>query len=368
GNGPAAPTTLDREEADAMAIAFAGTAPFGAAMLRALLDGPGDGRPGRDDLVLVVSQPDRPAGRGKKLASPPVAALAHERCVRLVQPDRMHEPELLELYGELGITTFVVAAFGQMVREPLLTDFLMLNVHGSILPQYRGAAPIERSIRDGRVETGVDIMRMEAGLDTGPVAIEARVPIAPDDDAGDVFAKLEAAGARILFDSLEQADAGTLQFEPQPEAGESYAHKITAPDRMLDPNSSARALHDRVRALSPHVGAWLLVDGERLGIWRTEVVDGVDHPVTGRPGAIWHDQQRLVIGAAEGALEVLELQPPSKRRMASGDWLRGLRAQLVEATAPEQAAGSWARFRRTLLAAAGCAGQARSRQRAGPHG
>ena len=317
-----------------MPIAFAGTAPFGAAMLRALLDGPGDGRPARDDLALVISQPDRPAGRGKQLQSPPVAALAKERGVRLVQPERLHEPELLELYRELGITTFVVAAFGQMVREPLLTDFLMLNVHGSILPQYRGAAPIERAIMDGLDETGVDIMRMEAGLDTGPIAERARVPIAIDDDAGSVFAKLEAAGARILYDALERADAGTLDFEPQPEEGATYAHKITAVDRMLDPARTTRALHDQVRALSPHVGAWLNVDGQRLGVWRTELVDDSSE-VAGRPGAIWHDQQRLQIGTADGALEVLELQPPGKRRMAAGDWLRGLRAPLEQATAPE---------------------------------
>jgi methionyl-tRNA formyltransferase len=316
-----------------MALAFAGTAPFGAAMLRALLDGPGDGRPGRE-VALVVSQPDRPKGRGKQLASPPVAELAKERGVRLVQPERMHEDELLALYGELGIDTFVVAAFGQMVREPLLSDYLMLNVHGSILPEYRGAAPIERAIMDGRTETGVDIMRMEAGLDTGPIAERGRVPIAIDDDAGAVFAKLETIGGRILFDALERADAGTLEFEPQPETGETYAHKITAADRVIDPAREARVLHDQVRALSPHVGAWLNVDGQRLGIWRTTVTD-TDVPVAGRPGAIWHDQQRLLIGTADAALDVLELQPPGKRRMAAGDWLRGLRMPLREASVPE---------------------------------
>jgi methionyl-tRNA formyltransferase len=316
-----------------MALAFAGTAPFGAAMLRALLDGPGDGRPGRE-VALVISQPDRPKGRGKQLASPPVAELAKERGVRLVQPERTHDPELLELYAELGITPFVVAAFGQMIREPLLSDFLMLNVHGSILPEYRGAAPIERVIMDGRSETGVDIMRMEAGLDTGPIAERARVPIAIDDDAGAVFAKLEEAGGRILFDALERADAGTLTFTEQSKEGATYAHKIVAADRMLDPSRQARDLHDQVRALSPHVGAWLHVDGERLGIWRTRVTD-TDVPVAGRPGAIWHDTERLLIGTADAALDVLELQPPGKRRMAAGDWLRGLRAPLVAATAPE---------------------------------
>jgi methionyl-tRNA formyltransferase len=302
-------------------------------MLRALLDGPGDGRSGRDDLVLVVSQPDRPAGRGKQLASPPVAQLAKERGVRLVQPERMHDEELLALYRELGVTTFVVAAFGQMVREPLLSDFLMLNVHGSILPRYRGAAPIERAIMAGETVTGVDIMRMEAGLDTGPIAVRAEVPIAVDEDAGEVFAELEAAGARILFDALERADAGTLTFEPQPEEGATYAHKITAADRVLDPASPARELHDRVRALSPHIGAWLHVDGQRLGIWRTRVA-GTDAPVAARPGAIWHDSERMLIGTADSALDVLELQPPGKRRMAAGDWLRGLRTPLQRATAP----------------------------------
>ncbi len=317
-----------------MALAFAGTAPFGAAILRALLDGPGDGRPGRDDLVLVVSQPDRPAGRGKQLSSPPVAALAKERGVRLVQPERMHEEELLALYRELGVETFVVAAFGQMVREPLLSDYLMLNVHGSLLPEYRGAAPIERAIMDGRTETGVDIMQMEAGLDTGPVAVEARVPIGPDDDAGAVFAKLEAAGAIALFDALEQVDAGTIEWSPQPEDGATYAHKIVAADRMLDPDVPTQRLHDHVRALSPHIGGWLLVDDTRLGIWRTRPA-GPDSPVHARPGAVWHDQQRMELGTADGALEVLELQPPGKRRMDASDWLRGLREPLHEASAPE---------------------------------
>jgi len=315
-----------------MAIAFAGTAPFGAAMLRALLDGPGDGRPGRADIALVISQPDRPSGRGKQLRSTPVAALAKEHGVRLVQPERMHEPELLELYAELGVTTFVVAAFGQMVREPILSEFLPLNVHGSLLPEYRGAAPIERSIMDARTETGVGIMRMEEGLDTGPVAIEARVPIALDDDAGSVFGKLEVAGGIILFDALEQVDAGTIEFSDQPAEGATYAHKITATDRMLDPARTARELHDQVRALSPHIGAWLEVDGDRLGLWRTVLSD--DTRVAGMPGAIWHDQQRMLIGTADGALDVLELQPPGKRRMAAGDWLRGLRTPLTRATAP----------------------------------
>lgn len=320
-----------------MSIAFAGTAPFGAAMLRTLLDGPSDGRAGRSDLALVISQPDRPKGRGKQLASPPVAVLAKERGLRLVQPEHTHSDELLALYRELGITTFVVAAFGQMIREPLLSEFLMLNVHGSILPAYRGAAPIERAIMDGKTETGVDIMRMEAGLDTGPTAVRARVPISSNEDAGEVFAELEAAGGRILFDALERVDDGSIEFIAQPDDGVSYAHKITAIDRMLDPSLSARELHDRVRALSPHIGAWLNVDGERLGLWKTKVA-GVDESVSAQPGAIWHDQSRLLIGTRDAALEVIELQPPGRKRMATADWLRGLRSPLTVASAPSELA------------------------------
>lgn len=321
-----------------MAIAFAGTAEFGARILEGLLDGPGDGRPGRA-VALVASQPDRPAGRGKRLTSPPVAQLARERGLELVQPERLHEAELLRRYGELDIETFVVAAFGQMVREPLLGRYLMLNVHGSLLPALRGAAPVERAIMEGLGETGVGIMRMEAGLDTGPVARERAVPIGVDDDAGDIYARLARVGVTLLHDALEDAEAGQLEFRAQPSDGVTYAHKIDAADRALGLEQPARAVHDRVRALSPHVGAWLHIDGERLGIWRTaacadEVSGRGASQVAGDAGAVWHDAQRLVLGCAEGAVEVLELQPPGKRRMPAADWLRGLRTPLQRATTP----------------------------------
>lgn len=320
-----------------MALAFAGTAPFGAMILRGLLDGPSDGRAGRA-VSLVISQPDRPAGRGKRLTSPPVVELARERGLELVQPDRMHAPELLERYRELGIDTIVVAAFGQMVREPVLSEFLMLNVHGSLLPAYRGAAPVERAIMDGHRETGVAIMQMEAGLDTGPVAVVRHVPISEQDDAGVVFERLGDAGVSALFDALEQAESGSLQFTPQDDSRATYAHKLTSDDRMLDPADTARQLHDRIRALSPHVGAWLLVDGARIGIWRTQIL--ADSPVAHLPGAIWHDARALHLGTADGALDVLELQPPGKRRMPAAAWLAGVRTPLRLAEAPARSAST----------------------------
>lgn len=326
--------------APASALAFAGTAPFGAAILAGLLDGDATHPPRR--VELVISQPDRPAGRGRKVRSSAVAQLARERGVELLQPERMHDPEVLDRLAGLGVGTIVVAAFGQMVREPLLSNFLMLNVHGSILPEYRGAAPIERAIMDGCSETGVDIMRMDAGLDTGPVAFEGRVPIGPDDDAGTVFAHCGEVGVALLHDALDRAATGSLEFRAQSDAGATYAHKITAEDRQLDlPAMTAQAAHDRVRALSPHIGAYCEVDGQRLGLWRTRVVAVGDLPnfVAGSaldaPGDVaTTDDGELLVMCGDGVLSVLEVQPTGRRRMPVDDWLRGLREPLRQVTQP----------------------------------
>lgn len=316
-----------------MTLAFAGTAPFGADILRGLLDPPANSS--ACEVAIVVSQPDRPAGRGKQLRSPAVAQLARERGLELVQPERMHDEAVLARLRELGVETIVVAAFGQMIREPLLSEFLMLNVHGSLLPEYRGAAPVERSIMDGRTETGVCIMRMDAGLDTGPVALERRVPIGPDDDAGVVFAAIADAGVEALHAALTAAARGDLTFTAQPAEGATYAHKITADDRVLSLDLPARRLHDRIRALSPHIGAHVSFGATRVTLWRTRVLDAANTagddiavPVLGRAGAVAHDMRRLVLGCGDGALEVVELQPTGKRRMQAGDWLRGLREPL----------------------------------------
>jgi methionyl-tRNA formyltransferase len=301
-----------------MALAFFGTAPFGAAILDGLL--------ARREVALVVSQPDRPAGRGKQVSAPPVAQLARERGLRLEQPERTHDEDMLATYAELGIDTIVVAAFGQMIREPLLSDYLMLNVHGSLLPKWRGAAPVERSIMAGESQTGVCIMQMEAGLDTGPVCRTGHVDVDMDDDAGVVYERLADVGVELLLDALDAADVGALEFRAQPEHGATYAHKIEAADRRLDLTETERAVHDRVRALSPHIGAWVSIDGQRLGIWRTQIDPAP--PVGLAAGELWHDDQRLVLGCSDGTVDVRELQPAGKRRMPAADWLRGLRAPL----------------------------------------
>lgn len=313
-----------------MAIAFAGTAPFGASILEGLLE--------QREVALVVSQPDRPAGRGKQLRSPAVAELAKERGLRLLQPEKMHEADVLAVLEELGITTIIVAAFGQMIREPLLSDYLMINVHGSMLPMYRGAAPIERSIMDGHSETGVAIMKMDAGLDTGPVAIQEEVSIEIDDDAGDIYRKTSDLGVRLLVQTLDQVDAGTVEFADQPETGETYAHKIVAEDRALDFAAPARAVHDRIRALSPHIGAFAEVDGLRLTLWKTRIASLADLPfddeLGAEPGSTINTHKLMFVRCGDGILEVLELQPAGKRRMPTRDWLGGLRSPVGKLGVP----------------------------------
>jgi methionyl-tRNA formyltransferase len=315
-------------------LAFAGTSPFGAAILDGLLDGCAT-HAGRD-VALVISQPDRPAGRGRKVTSPAVAQRARERGLRLVQPERTHDPQMLDLYTELGIRTMVVAAFGQMIREPLLTDFLMINVHGSLLPEYRGAAPVERAIIDGCTQTGVGIMRMEAGLDTGPVTREARVPITPQMDAGALYDALAAAAIPILHSALDDADAGTITWTAQDDTRATYAHKITAADRLLNPALDTLALERHIRGLSPHIGAYLELNDGRLGVWRACVADDVPAEAQlAQPGMLWHDSQRLLLRCGDGVLDLLDVQPQGKRRLAAADWLRGLRVSLGHARIPE---------------------------------
>lgn len=315
-------------------VAFAGTAPFGAAILDGLIDGC-DGYAGRA-VPLVISQPDRPAGRGRKVSSPAVAVRARERGLRLVQPERTHDQEMLDLYAELGINTIVVAAFGQMIREPLLSDMLMLNVHGSLLPAYRGAAPVERAIMDGCAESGVGIMQMEAGLDTGPVAYEARVPIDGELDAGGLYAALAVASIPLLHQAINDAESGTLTWQPQAHDGATYAQKITAADRVIDPRHTVQHVHDQIRGLSPHIGAYVQLGSDRLGVWRSApTLDIPGGAALDQPGTVWHDTNRLLMRCQDGVLELIDVQPQGKRRLPAADWLRGLRAPLASATFPD---------------------------------
>ncbi|MGI8621887.1 MAG: methionyl-tRNA formyltransferase [Solirubrobacteraceae bacterium] len=279
-----------------MRTVYLGTSDFAVAVLERLAAG--EHRP-----VLVVTRPDRRQGRGQRTSSPPVAAAARALGVDLIQPPDLHAPDALDAIAAALPDALVVCAYGALVKEPLLTDFEILNVHPSLLPRWRGAAPVERAIMAGEEETGVAIMRLTAGLDSGPVCLLEREPIAPDDDYGSLATRLQELGGELLVRALDERPP----FVEQAEDGLAYAEKIGPQDRLLDPATPAPDRARVVRALRPHIGARLeLPGGERLGVWAARVAG---------PEA----DERLVVAG----LELLEVQPAGGRRMPADAWLRG---------------------------------------------
>ena len=280
-------------------VVFLGTSAFGADVLRRLRGEPGI------DIVAVITQPDRPSGRGRRTGSPPVAEAARELGLRLVQTERASaEP----VDADVG----AVVAFGQMVREPLLGAYPLYNLHPSLLPRWRGAAPVERALMAGDAETGVCVIELTAELDAGPIHGCGRFEVGPEDDAGRVRARALEVGTPHLAEALR----GRTHGEEQSTVGVTYAHKIEPPDRRIDWAGTAVDAANLARALSPHIGARTELDGQLVTVWRARAGPG-----GGEPGAI---APPLRIGCGEGVLEVLELQPAGRRRMPVADYLRGL--------------------------------------------
>src|SRR4051794_17801736 len=267
--------------------------------------------------ALVVTRPDSRRGRGRALAPPPVAVRARELGLEVIQPERLHEPEVLERFAAARPEALCVCAYGVLIKEPLLSDYEILNVHPSLLPRWRGAAPVERAIMAGDEETGVSIMRLTAGLDSGPVCLQERVPIGPDDDYGTLAGRLRDLSGALLVRALDERP----RFVEQEEAGVTYAHKIEARDRALDPTRPPEEVERVVRALRPHIGARLpLPDGSFLGVLAARVDGETLAPAGGRVRA---EGERLLLDCNGGALELLEVQPPGGRPMPAADWLRG---------------------------------------------
>jgi methionyl-tRNA formyltransferase len=295
---------------------YLGTSPFAAAILEHLASGPH--RP-----QLVVTRPDRPAGRGRKLTPPPVADTARALGLELFQPEDVNAPEARERIAAARPDVLIVCAFGALVRQDLLDAHEILNVHPSLLPRWRGAAPIERAIMAGDAETGVAIMRLTAGLDSGPVALTATEPITAEDTFGTLSARLERVGAALLTQALDEH--GTRAYVEQPEDGVTYAEKITAADRTLDPGAGAEAMARTVRALQPHIGARidLSARGEHPEAGMLGVVAARPLPAgTGGPDATLHadaETGRLLYGD----LELLRVQPPGGKPMDAASYLRG---------------------------------------------
>jgi methionyl-tRNA formyltransferase len=296
--------------AGALSTVFIGTSEFAAAVLERLARGDAN-RP-----TLAITRPDRPSGRGRRLTAPPVADTARALGIQLEQPQNVNDPEARERIARAHPRAVVVCAFGALIKEPLLSEHEILNVHPSLLPRWRGAAPIERAIMAGDERTGVSIMRLTAGLDSGPVCLAGTEPIRPDDSYGSLAERLQLLGGELLVRALDESPP----FVEQPQDGVTYAEKLIAADRLLDPARPAVELERVVRALHPHVGARVaLADGTLLGVQRAALTG--DAP-SDTPGPREHDG-RLLLDCSPGALELLVVQPPGGRPMDAAAYLRG---------------------------------------------
>lgn len=299
-----------------MATAFLGTSEFAAGVLGRLA------RSGAYRPLLVITRPDRPSGRGRRLTAPPVAVAARELGIELLQPQSVNEARarerIAEAIGPQG--TLVVCAFGALIKEPLLSEHELLNVHPSLLPRWRGAAPIERAIMAGDARTGVSVMRLTAGLDSGPVCLSAAEAIGPEDTYGSLSERLRELGGELIVRALEERPP----FLEQPQEGVSYAEKIAAEDRLLDPGRAAAELERTVRALHPHIGARVALGaGVMLGVERAALAQGGWGPDGHHPAGPFAHAGRLFLGCSPGVLELLRVRPAGARAMEGTAYLRG---------------------------------------------
>jgi methionyl-tRNA formyltransferase len=293
---------------------YMGTSEFAVAVLRRLAASP-------HAPTLVVTRPDRPRGRGRRLRPPPVAEAARELGLELFQPDSVNGDEGRTRIAAAQPDEVLICAFGALIKEPLLSEHSMLNVHPSLLPRWRGAAPIERALEAGDELTGVTIMRPVAELDAGPMCLQRDEPIRPSDDYGSLSARLAELAGELLVDVLDKRP----DCFPQPEQGVTIAPKIDSEERRLDPSAGPQTLVRRVRALNPHIGTWIEVEGgERLGVRKAQVA-----AESAAPAELVSVNGRLLWGCAGGALELLVVQPPGGRAMDAADFLRGYGARFV---------------------------------------
>ena len=274
-------------------------------------------------VVGVVTQPDRASGRGRELKAPPVKLLAQELNIPVIQPQKLREPEAMQQLREWNPDLIVVAAFGQILKKDVLDlpKFGCINVHASLLPRWRGAAPINAAVLAGDEETGVTIMKMDVGLDTGPMLSMKRIRIKPDDTAGSLFEALSTLGADLLIETLPVYMDGKIEPEPQPEDGATYAPMLKKEDGRLDFNQSAIELERRIRAMNPWPGAWFEWNGNLLKVSRGVVSEGRGKEV----GSRLIVDGRPAVRCADGILILDEVQPPGKKVMPGKAFLSGAR-------------------------------------------
>jgi methionyl-tRNA formyltransferase len=294
-------------------IAYLGTTKFAVAVLRRLADSPH--RP-----ALVVTPPDRPRGRGRRVASPPAAEAATELGLDLLQTESINLPDTVEAIRAARPELGVVCAFGQLIKDPLLSELEMLNVHPSLLPRWRGAAPIERAIMAGDERTGVSIIKVTAGLDSGPIALQEPLEIGEHEDFGSLSERLVELAGELVLRALDLHESGALEWRDQDDSRATYAAKISPDERRLDPGRPAVELERMVRALNPRIVAYLELDGgARLGV-REATAESANDP---REGRLEARGGALRLGCVEGALRLDVVQPQGGRPMPADAYLRG---------------------------------------------
>lgn len=300
-----------------MRVVFWGTPEFGLPTLRALLES-------EHQVAGVVTQPDRPAGRGRQLRPPPVKRLAQEQDVPVLQPEKPRGPEFMARFAELVPEVSVVAAYGEILQRevldlPTLGSF---NVHASLLPELRGAAPVNWAIIGGFQTTGVTIMRMVEALDAGPILLQRACPIRPGETAGALSDRLSELGAEALLEALTRIELGSVEERPQNEAEASYAPKLKPEDVHLDWALAADELERWIRGSDPWPGAWTKLDDSRVQLFQPEVLP---RRAVERPGTVELADPRagLEVACGQGVLRVGEVQPAGKRRMKAVEWIRG---------------------------------------------
>ncbi len=299
-------------------IVFMGTPDFAVPSLEALLNGP-------DQVVAVVCQPDRERGRGKQLTQPAVKAFALHHGLPVLQPESVRTETFLEQMRTLAPDLMVVAAYGRILPGALLrlAPLGAINVHGSLLPKYRGAAPIQWAVINGDSETGITIMRMDEGLDTGDILLTATEPIGPEDTAGTLFTRLARLGGATLALAIALLKEGKLQAIAQDAKLATLAPMLTKEQGHLDWNLAAAALHNRIRGLDPWPSAYAFLDGKRLRLFAPKVVF---KQFAEPPGTILRaDGEGLLVAAGQDALLIGDIQPEGRKRMDAATWLRGAR-------------------------------------------
>ncbi|TGG91495.1 methionyl-tRNA formyltransferase [Natronospirillum operosum] len=295
-------------------IVFAGTPDFAARPLQQLLDA--GVRP-----VAVYTQPDRPAGRGRQASASPVKQTAVAAGLPVFQPPHFRDQTSLDELQALQPDLMIVVAYGLLLPTAVLTTPRLgcINVHASLLPRWRGAAPIQRALEAGDTESGVTLMQMDAGLDTGPMIAERRLPLPATMTGGELHDALAELGAQLLLETLPDIEQKLAAARPQPDTGVTYAHKLSKQEGQLDWQQSAQALANRVRAFNPWPVCWFEWQGKPVRVWSAQA----DSAEATRPGTVRRSDERLYIATGDGWLELLQVQPAGKKAMPVADWLRG---------------------------------------------